>query len=1299
MSEIKPLSQLTEATALAGDDIIPVVSGGATKQVKISTIQGSLFPGGIVAVETIAELLLSYPDQTAAKVGNDPTPANNGDWRKEGAAGAGSWVQSNFDRVLQVENRTTAVEESKLDRVVGKNKFDINAGDVAVGFYVNDLNGNLGGNAVYATTGYIPVTAGTTYTLSRKNRIAYYDANKVYISGSPYTDTNPTQTAPAGAAFMRCSVTPLADYDFWGKFQVEEGTSATVWAEYTDYGFLDKATDRLDVAEADIITLETKAAALLLSGIDNLSPDPLNRIAESDGLTDWAAGGLFYPLYNVTLVDSVLSPYPGRKTLLQTNAPTDTSQRLGHKFDLADVGLVEGDEVTLAIDGYVYADSHVAFYFRNAAQAAVGVVSWAGSMTGPTAFLVSGTRTVPADAVTVEMIVEQNAVAAADAMIFGFGLWRGTEVVEIRESSPSRTEFLAEKDRTTASEANILTLQLSPFVAADGRGMISTGALPDSVFKTTVTPSLTYALSAFAFGVSNRGEGRELVATGTIVADSISFDIDQTPTQAFLDAAPRVAIFIYNQTDGVSEFNVELSFADWSAAIASGTLTVAFSQITITAGKTYQFGLCFSELGMKTPGTAIYADQGGYSANYSTNPDGFNSWVYTGHALAFTLGRVNKTLLALFDLGYYEASSVDPAATEVFTGLPVATGPAGYNPDDWEGWGTIFDPAADKTFNVIEVAPVTTLVDPASQVQIDVRMMDALEIVIARAVISGREWNTAAAAGGFAHGVLDTSVTMLAGVQFAVTQTSDERRMDYNTMAKTAEVIDRVYTNGLWTPASTAPSVPYMHLLYDPTATKVGVLPNSAESIQASADLAEAQVVAALNPNPDIILPRKVFGLLGDDIDIEQANLYFFNLIVGDLDRIFPDVVCNYGNQFEECFRMEPGHVTGSGTEGNPTGAGTFALTINALDESFSVLSTAATTVEITDKVTKTAQHRHLCIGDSMTRGGVFLHRLEDGLTGVEFRGIRHYTSDRVGLNREGRGGWTIAGYVDLDRNTSATSYSPFVFPIGKTGAQFWGNVAFWKEVVGAGGYDFDGFEKIARGWLDDPNPFLFDTNGYPISPAIGDCIVDPDLTAGTEWAEWSGSAWTTMSPQPTTEVSFTKYLDRFSAAYDESGPVPPDSISLMLGTNSFASSSTGATPAAQAAWVADMQTLIAAIRAELPTTPIIIGMPIMGADQNAANVTYRAGTTAARIRRNMQECGRLIIDTWDNDTDLADNIFVSPIILSLDTIRGFGTRTENASKYITEQITIPNDMIHPATEGYYQMGDALAAAVQKIRA
>ncbi len=118
---------------------------------------------------------------------------------------------------------------AKADVAPGKNLLNPADPDVALGFFPNNTTGRLQANVSYNASGYIPVVAGTTYTLSTKHYAVWYDASKTFISGSDNSDTAKTRTAPAGAAFLRCSASAGNE---WASFQVEANTGSTLYEPY-----------------------------------------------------------------------------------------------------------------------------------------------------------------------------------------------------------------------------------------------------------------------------------------------------------------------------------------------------------------------------------------------------------------------------------------------------------------------------------------------------------------------------------------------------------------------------------------------------------------------------------------------------------------------------------------------------------------------------------------------------------------------------------------------------------------------------------------------------------------------------------------------------------------------------------------------------------------------------------------------------------------------------------------------------------------------------------------------------------
>lgn len=100
---------------------------------------------------------------------------------------------------------------------------------------LNTRPNNTTGNPLvapgYNTTGFIPVVAGETYYLSSRDYLAWYNASKVFISGSNNSITGLTALAPANAAFMRASAKTSAP-NLWSGFQIQRGGPVTVYEKY-----------------------------------------------------------------------------------------------------------------------------------------------------------------------------------------------------------------------------------------------------------------------------------------------------------------------------------------------------------------------------------------------------------------------------------------------------------------------------------------------------------------------------------------------------------------------------------------------------------------------------------------------------------------------------------------------------------------------------------------------------------------------------------------------------------------------------------------------------------------------------------------------------------------------------------------------------------------------------------------------------------------------------------------------------------------------------------------------------------
>ncbi|HAX97250.1 MAG TPA: hypothetical protein DCY35_12150 [Prolixibacteraceae bacterium] len=435
----------------------------------------------------------------------------------------------------------------------------------------------------------------------------------------------------------------------------------------------------------------------------------------------------------------------------------------------------------------------------------------------------------------------------------------------------------------------------------------------------------------------------------------------------------------------------------------------------------------------------------------------------------------------------------------------------------------------------------------------------------------------------------------------------------------------------------------------------------------------------------DIVLPRRIYTLQGDTDNIEQLNIYFRNIITGYYEDKIVDVKCKYGKLYKDFWRFENG---GPIINQNIPEDGSFDLQIILRDYDFNIIKEASTTIQIIPNNPREMCYV-LCLGDSIT-GGNFIQHMQDKLYKVQSVGIK--TLDNGISCREGRGGWSAKTYMYITNPGSPWDEvyrSPFMFPEGIEGRKFWGNTTFWRKVTveEPTAYDFIGYQRIARGWKEEDAPYLFDINGYPQNPLVGDVVFDLDKTKGENFLQWNGHEWMLMDPQPKWELSFKKYMERYSDAFIKDGILyNPDIVSIMLGANDIQSFED------LDDYIANLEKLIFSIKEYDTDIKVIINMPTSG---SIAGALYK---NSEYYRRLMQEGGKRILEKWDNDLSLNNKIYTGYMLIGVDPVYGFGAREVPAFKYSKMNIIDMGDLAHLSKEGHMQMGDLLAGIVQKIR-
>lgn len=110
-----------------------------------------------------------------------------------------------------------------------KSKNLFNKDDITTDMFVSYINGNLSSNTSYVASNYIKIEANTNYTINYFDQMAWYDENKVYISGvDGYQLGVKTITSPSNAVYMRLSIRKTA----LDSYQLEEGTTSTTFEDF-----------------------------------------------------------------------------------------------------------------------------------------------------------------------------------------------------------------------------------------------------------------------------------------------------------------------------------------------------------------------------------------------------------------------------------------------------------------------------------------------------------------------------------------------------------------------------------------------------------------------------------------------------------------------------------------------------------------------------------------------------------------------------------------------------------------------------------------------------------------------------------------------------------------------------------------------------------------------------------------------------------------------------------------------------------------------------------------------------------
>ena len=249
---------------------------------------------------------------------------------------------------------------------IGKNLFNPNDDNVALGYFVLTTTGNLVGSTSYNTTGFIPVVSGDSYTANYLRFLVWYDESKEYISGVSTSDGS-THVAPSNAAYARCSVGH--DSGKWSVLQFESGLTSTEYEEFAYELVADDSTKiQLKNTDEDYLTL-------------------------SD--THYVSNGYEIALYHETIIKDHLNQKGRSGITLDSSAAKETGAST--KLTPSTHGVTINGEVELVGDGYGLvaeksfnlvvsnADENSACNIQNIGDSYTGRMTWANVINASTA--------------------------------------------------------------------------------------------------------------------------------------------------------------------------------------------------------------------------------------------------------------------------------------------------------------------------------------------------------------------------------------------------------------------------------------------------------------------------------------------------------------------------------------------------------------------------------------------------------------------------------------------------------------------------------------------------------------------------------------------------------------------------------------------------------------------------------------------------------------------------------------------------------------------------------------------------
>jgi len=166
-------------------------------------------------------------------------------------------------------------------------------------------------------------------------------------------------------------------------------------------------------------------------------------------------------------------------------------------------------------------------------------------------------------------------------------------------------------------------------------------------------------------------------------------------------------------------------------------------------------------------------------------------------------------------------------------------------------------------------------------------------------------------------------------------------------------------------------------------------------------------------------------------------------------------------------------------------------------------------------------------------------------------------------------------------------------------------------------------------------------------------------------------------------KLDFARYCREFN------GGQGPDFVTILLGCNDTFSATDDTLEERIDTMFRYYDTLLQmvhSVRKDTQTGALLLVPP--AASQDAFGANYRSGQTRWQYQRNQHRVVERMIERYGNRE--RENVFLVPAFVNLDCVRNYPQKTEAANARTAEKVIRLNNGVHPAAEGYRQIGDSI---------